>query len=46
MTDEQRLQYVIGRLYGLCGTVRYEMDPKLRLELKELAAILNKQETN
>ena len=39
-TDKQKLQYVIGRLYGLAGTVRYTIDDQLRMELKEIARTL------
>lgn len=44
MTDNQRMSYVCGRLYGLAGTVRYQMDSDLRIELKNLAAFLARQE--
>lgn len=44
MTDEQLLQYAAGRLYGLCGTLRYEIDPQLRIELKEIAQKLARQD--
>lgn len=44
MTDEQLLQYAAGRLYGLCATVRYKLPTELRLELKELAQKVARQE--
>ena len=44
MTDEQRLSFAAGRLYGLAGTVRYQMDPDLRIELKTIAQLLAHQE--
>ena len=44
MTDKERMSFVCGRLYGLSGTVRYQMDSDLRIELKNLAALLARQE--
>ena len=44
MTDKERMDFVCGRLYGLAGTTRYTIDPDMRIELKDLAALLAKQE--
>ena len=44
MTDEELMSYVSGRLYGLGGTVRYDIADELRLELKGLAQRLARQE--
>ena len=37
MTPEQSVNYLRGRLDGLSGTVRYDLSPNLRRELKDLA---------
>ena len=37
MTDQQRMAFAAGRLYGLAGTVRYQVDPDMRIELKTIA---------
>lgn len=46
MTDEQRMQFCAGRLYGLAGTVRYKIEPDLRKEIKEIAQLLAHQEVD
>ena len=40
---DQSAIYVVGRLEGLCGTTRYEIEPELKAELKELAELLKEQ---
>jgi len=42
--DPSKISFVSGRLYGLCGTVRYDIPHELRIELKNLGAMLNNQE--
>ena len=42
MTKDQTVQFVAGRLAGLSGTDRYDIEEALRLELKELSDILEK----
>ena len=42
--SQEKIAWVSGRLYGLCGTVRYEVPDGLRVELKNLAALLAGQE--
>ena len=44
MTDQQRMAFAAGRLYGLAGTVRYQVDPDMRIELKTIAQLLAHQE--
>ena len=44
MTTEQTVQFVAGRLAGLSGTDRYDIEEALRLELRELSKILEKLE--
>ena len=34
------IAYAIGRLEGLAGSVRYELDDELRNELKQIANLL------
>ena len=35
------LEYCVGRLEGLSGTVRYDINDELRAELKEIAERLS-----
>lgn len=37
VTNDQRLSYLVGRLEGLAGTVRFQLDEECREELKELS---------
>lgn len=37
VTNNQRLSFLVGRLEGLAGTVRYQLDEECREELKELS---------
>ena len=45
MTDQQKMAFVCGHLYGLAGTVRYQLDDDLRAELRTLAQLLATHET-
>ena len=40
ITSDMTISHIIGRLEGLSGTTRYDLDEACRLELKELAQIL------
>jgi len=44
--SDEKIAWVSGRLYGLCGTVRYDIPNELRIELKQLAALLAGQEVS
>ena len=44
--SQEKIAWVSGRLYGLCGTVRYKIPDELRIELKSLAALLAGQEVS
>lgn len=41
-STKERTAYLVGRLQGLAGTVRYQVDPEMRKELKEIASMLVK----
>ena len=42
----ERTAYLVGRLQGLAGTVRYKVEPEMRIELKEIASLLVKMTEN
>lgn len=37
LTPSQALEFCVGRLAGLSGTARYDLNDELRAELKEIA---------
>ena len=38
--ENERYQWVLGRLTGLAGTARYNLDEEIRNELKEIIFVL------